>query len=247
MKLYNLYQDLILEQINSELLRLNEAMSDVDVDTILGGDKERQGKFYKVNITYDNDGQVSNRFIEIYQRNTSTASNPLIDAYQLSKNNQPSGPKLNKKGEPVLDKNGNQVIVSYEGWRKFNMKKITSFKVTGVGFYEPKAGFNPIGNNSPTVASTSTIADIPSYGYKSPTSKNLDVKSKWQDIAKDKINNPKLEPTVKAPAIGPQPKQTQQPEPQPVQKPQVQPKPLPKQNNNPELPPDEEEDLTNNL
>ena len=73
------------------------------------------------------------------------------------------------------------------------------------------------------------------------------VGSKWQDIAQDKINNPKLEPTVKRPSIGPQPQQTQQPEPQPVQKPQVQPKPQPKQNNNPELPPDEEEDLTNNL
>jgi hypothetical protein len=243
MKLYNLYQDLIFEQIKSELLRL-EAMSDADVDTILAGDKERQGKFYKVNITYDNDGEVSNRFIEIYQRNTSIIGNPLIDAYQLSKNNQSSGPKLNKKGEQVLDKNGNPVIVSYEGWRKFNMKKITSFKVTGVGFYEPKDGFNPIGNNSPTVATTTTIADIPSYGYKSPTTKNLDVKSKWQDIAQDKINNPKLEPTVKAPSIGPKP---QQPEPQPVQQPQVQTKPLPKQNNKPELPPDEEEDLTNNL
>ena len=243
MKLYNLYQDLILEQIKSELLRLNEAMSDIDVDTILAGDKERQGKFYKVNITYDNDGEVSNRFIEIYQRNTSIIGNPLIDAYQLSKNNQSSGPKLNKKGQPVLDKNGNQVIVSYEGWRKFNMKKITSFKVTGVGYYEPQAGFNPVGNNSPTVASTTTIADIPSYGYKSPTAKNLDVKSKWQDIKQDKINNPKLEPTVKSPAIGPEPKQ---PEPQPVQ-PQVQPKPQPKQNNKTELPPDEEEDLTNNL
>ena len=243
MKLYNLYQDLILEQIKSELLRLNEAMSDIDVDTILAGDKERQGKFYKVNITYDNDGEVSNRFIEIYQRNTSIIGNPLIDAYQLSKNNQSSGPKLNKKGQPVLDKNGNPVIVSYEGWRKFNIKKITSFKVTGVGYYEPQAGFNPVGNNSPTVASTTTIADIPSYGYKSPTAKNLDVKSKWQDIKQDKINNPKLEPTVKSPAIGPEPKQ---PEPQPVQ-PQVQPKPQPKQNNKTELPPDEEEDLTNNL
>ena len=243
MKLYNLYQDLILEQIKSELLRLNEAMSDIDVDTILAGDKERQGKFYKVNITYDNDGEVSNRFIEIYQRNTSIIGNPLIDAYQLSKNNQSSGPKLNKKGQPVLDKDGNPVIVSYEGWRKFNMKKITSFKVTGVGYYEPQAGFNPVGNNSPTVASTTTIADIPSYGYKSPTAKNLDVKSKWQDIKQDKINNPKLEPTVKSPAIGPEPKQ---PEPQSVQ-PQVQPKPQPKQNNKTELPPDEEEDLTNNL
>ena len=243
MKLYNLYQDVILEQINLELLRL-EAMSDVDVDTILAGDKERQGKFYKVNITYDNDGDVSNRFIEIYQRNTSIIGNPLIDAYQLSKNNQPSGPKLNKKGQPVLDKDGNPVIVSYEGWRKFNMKKITSFKVTGVGFYEPKDGFNPVGNISPTVASTTTIADIPSYGYKAPTSKNLDVKSKWQGIKQDKINNPKLQPTVKAPSIGPEP---QQPKTQPVQKPQVQTRPLPKQNNNPELPPDEEEDLTNNL
>ena len=47
--------------------------------------------------------------------------------------------------------------------------------------------------------------------------------------------------------MGPQPKQTQQPEPQPVQQPQVQPKPLPKQNNKTKLPPDEEEDLTNNL
>ncbi len=217
MKLYNLYQDLILEKINSELLRL-EAMSDVDVDSIIAGDKERQGKFYKVNITYKSpNGEVSNRFIEIYQRNLSTAGNDLIDAYQLSKNNQP-----------------------YEGWKKFRLDRIESFNVTGVAYYNPQNGFNPIGNDSPTVASTANIADIPSFGYKSPTSKNLDIKSKWQGVKQNRINKPKLTPTVKAPEIGPQ---TKQPEPQPVQ--QVQSRPLPKQNNNPKLP--DEEDLINNL
>ena len=233
MKLYNLYHEVIFEQIKSAM-NLFEAMHSDDVDDILAGDRLRQGKFYKVDITYRSpNGEVSKRFIEIYQRNVSTAGNEMIDAYQLSKNNQPKGPKLNSKGQIMKDELGNTKIESYEGWRKFRLDRIESFNVTGVAYYQPHNGFNPVGNNSPTVSKTDKIADIPSFVYKNPTQKNIQTKQKWDTIRGYDRQNQQ-----------PATQQTKQPEPQPTQ--QVQPKPLPKQNNKIELPP-EEEDLTKNL
>jgi len=163
MKLYNLYQNIILEEI-IKMVQLNEAVSPYDVDTVLNGDN---GKFYYVSFDYkDNDGGVSNRWVQIYQRNISTANNGLIDAYQVSKNGANSAPS-NESG-------------SLTGWKKFRLDKMSNFKVSKVPFYQPQGGFNKTGNNSPTVQSTQKIAPVGTYKYAASTLKNKAYAEKKQ-------------------------------------------------------------------
>ena len=69
MKLYNIYTNLILENIKQKI-SLFEAVSGSLIDTVLAGDNQRPGKHYRVNIRYKNQkGEVSNQFIEINQKN----------------------------------------------------------------------------------------------------------------------------------------------------------------------------------
>lgn len=173
MKLYNLYQSVILEEI-IKLVQLNEAVSTNDVDNILNGDPNKQGKFYYVSFKYkSNDGTISNRWVQIYQRNISTANNGLIDAYQVSRDGQDSAPSNEKS--------------SLTGWKKFRLDRMSEIKVSNVPFYsEPKpyvsgyradgspivAKLNKTGNNSPTVQSTQKIAKIGTYDYAASTKAN---------------------------------------------------------------------------
>jgi len=161
MKLYNLYQNIILEEI-IRTVELNEAVPSSEIDSVIKGDPNVKGKFYYVSFDYkDKDGTTSNRWVKIHQKNLSTAGNDLIDAKQISKNG--------KTSETVVDKDGISSVKSVEGWRKFNLDKMSNFKVSKVPFQQPEAGFNPTGNNSKTVAYTNAedIADF-SYGYKDP-------------------------------------------------------------------------------
>jgi len=235
MKLYNLYQTIILEEI-IRLTQLSEAVSSNDIENVLAGDPEKQGKFYHVSFDYKSeDGSVSNRWVQIYQRNISTASNGLIDAYQVSKNGQYSEPN-NKKS-------------SLTGWKKFRLDRMSNFKVSKVPFYqepEPytvydsngiarKAQLNKTGNNSPTVSVTNTIAKIGSYKYADSTLKN---KAYAQKRAQ-KVNQQPVKQEPMAQNINQQPV-NQQPMAQKtkVQKPLVQ---QPIKQPNPEL----EKDLEN--
>jgi len=159
MKLYNLYQNVILEEIIRNI-QLNEAVSSSEIDSVIKGDPNTKGKFYYVSFDYkDKDGTTSNRWVKIHQKNLSTAGNTLIDAKQISKNG--------KSTETVVDKEGNTSVESVEGWRKFNLDKMSNFKVSKVPFQQPEAGFNPTGNNSKTISHTdpNDIVDF-SYGYK---------------------------------------------------------------------------------
>ena len=159
MKLYNLFEQVIFEEVIRKI-QLNEAVSSSEIDSVIQGDPEVSGKFYYVSFDYaDKDGTTSNRWVKIHQKNLSTAGNTLIDAKQISKNGLET--------ETVIDKDGNQITQSVEGWRKFNINKMSNFKVSKVPFQQPEPGFNPIGNDSITVAHTDPddIADF-SYGYK---------------------------------------------------------------------------------
>ena len=53
MKLYNLFQNVILDEIIKKIQILEGVSHDV-IDKVIDGDSERQGKFYKVNIRYRN-------------------------------------------------------------------------------------------------------------------------------------------------------------------------------------------------
>ena len=157
MKLYNLYQNIILEEIIRKV-QLNEAVPSYDVDTVLDGDN---GKFYHVSFKYKGeDGTISERWVQLYQRNISTANNGLIDAYQVSRDGKTSG---------FNQRTGKQE--SFEGWKKFRLDRMSDFKVSKVPFYQPKNSFNKTGNNSPTVNSTQKIAPVGTYKYAASTLK----------------------------------------------------------------------------
>lgn len=204
MKLYNIYQNIILEEIFNKV-QLFEAVPTEFIDKLLAG--EPRGKYYHVSFDYtDKKGNTSNRFVKIHQRNISTIGNNLIDAYQLSRNGVSSGlnPRTGK-------------VEKFEGWKKFNLAKMTNLKVTKVPFYQPTIGFNKTGNNSPTVVSTPTIAPF-DYQYAASTLKK-----------REKITQPTQEPS-------PQPTATKQPV-RPMRR--IEPKPV-----EPTIEPEEEE---NNL
>jgi len=205
MKLYNIYQNIILEEIFNKV-QLVEAVPTEFIDKLLAG--EPRGKYYHISFDYtDKKGNTSNRFVKIHQRNISTIDNNLIDAYQLSRNGVSSGlnPRTGK-------------VEKFEGWKKFNLAKMTNLKVTKIPFYQPTIGFNKTGNNSPTVASTLTIAPF-DYQYAASTLKK-----------REKISQPTQEPN-------PQPTATKQPV-RPMRR--VEPKPV-----EPTIEPEEEEE--NNL
>jgi hypothetical protein len=201
MKLYNIYQNIILEEILSKV-QLTEAIPVELIDKLLAG--EPRGKYYHVSFDYPNrDGSNSNRYVKIHQRNISTIGNNLIDAYQVSKNNQPE-----------------------EGWKKFNLSKMSNFKVSKVPFYQPNFGFNRSGNNSPTVANTLTIAPF-DYQYAQSTVKKAE---KRQQTLFPKVGTTATQATE--PTQGPiaQPTTTRQPvrpmrriQPKPVVEPTVEP------------------------
>jgi hypothetical protein len=228
MKLYNIYQNIILEEIFNKV-ELFEAVPVNDIEKILAGDN---GKFYHVSFDYtDDNGNTSNRFVQIHQRNVSTKKptpNNLIDAYQISRDGVESG---------VNPRTGN--IESFEGWKKFNLAKISNFKVSKIPFYQPKPKFNRTGNNSPTVASTPTIAQF-DYQY-SPSS----VK-KMEKTKQTLFPNVDTQVPAPRPQIGPEPATRPEVEPttNPVVRPmrRIQPKPI-----EPTVEPEDEEEIENNL
>jgi hypothetical protein len=186
MKLYNLYQNVILEEI-IRLTSLNEAVSPNDVDSALDGDN---GKFYHVSFVYkDENGTISNRWVQLYQRNISTANNGLIDAYQVSRDGKTSGfnPRTGKQE-------------NFSGWKKFRLDRMSDFKVSKVPFYQPQNGFNKTGNNSPTVNSTQKIAPLGTYKYATSTLKQKAAAEKKQQqqptnvqTAKPQVNQPQTQ------------------------------------------------------
>lgn len=228
MKLYNIYQNLILEEIFNKV-QLTEAVPVSDIEKILAGDN---GKFYHVSFDYtDDNGNTSNRFVQIHQRNISTKKptpNDLIDAYQISRDGMERG---------VNPRTGN--IESFEGWKKFNLAKMSNLKISKIPFYQPKFKFNKDGNRSSSVASTPTIAQF-DYVYAPSTVKKMEkTKQTLFPNVGTKINQPQ---TTKP--IGPEVKPT--PEPKPTVRPmrRVQPKPV-AQPEEPIVEPEEDEE--NNL
>jgi hypothetical protein len=143
MKLYNIYTNLILENIKQKI-SLFEGVSGSLIDTVLAGDNQRPGKHYRVNIRYKNQkGEVSNQFIEINQKNISSAGNGLIDARVLSKN-----------GMDLPD----------DVYKKFRLDGIEDFKITKVAYYKPGDKMRTDGGNaSKTVSSVTNYAN---YDFK---------------------------------------------------------------------------------
>lgn len=213
MKLYNIYQNIILEEIFNAV-QLLEAVPVSDIEKILAGDN---GKFYHVSFDYTDDyGNTSNRFVQIHQRNISTKkpiANDLIDAYQISRDGMERG---------VNPRTGN--IESFEGWKKFNLAKMSNLKITKIPFYQPKFKFNKDGNRSSSVASTPTIAQF-DYVYSPSTTKKME---KTQQSLFPKVGTPVTQSQIAKPQVGPEAKPAKQPKPAVRPMKRVVPKPVPK-------------------
>ena len=84
MKLYNLYQSIILEEI-IKLVQLNEAVSSNDVDGVLNGDPEKQGKFYHVSFDY------KDKFIDFFYSNLMSTTVHSDEDFEVYRNHAKSG------------------------------------------------------------------------------------------------------------------------------------------------------------
>jgi hypothetical protein len=182
MKLYNLFEQVILEEINIHRQILSEGVSVDEINSVINGDDK--GRHYHVSFNYRDDaGDVTSRWVQIYDYATTIANNDAISAYEVSS----KGGETSKR----------------PGWKIFRLDRINNFKVSKVPFYKPisdvnpsiKGKFNPTGNNTPTLNGFNNKAKF-DYQYKDST-----VKSQ-----------PKVEPQQVQPTkqIKQEPKQVQQ-------------------------------------
>ncbi len=148
MKLYNLFETVILEEIEKHRQIISEGVSREDVMTAINGDES--GKHYHVKMDYrDKDGKVSNRWVQVYQFVSTIANNDAISAFEVSSNT----------GKP-------------SGWRLYRLDRIENFKISKVPFYKAISDVNPAvpkynktGNRTPTVKNLKAKADF-NYQYK---------------------------------------------------------------------------------
>jgi hypothetical protein len=146
MKLYNLFENIILEEVEKHRKILSEGISANDVNAMINGDN---GKHYLVDIKYRSPrGDVSSRWIQVYDYVTTTGGNDAISAFEVSKNNQETGL-----------------------WKMFRLDRIDSFTVSKVPFYKSISDINPTaptfnktGNRTPTVAKLNNKAQF-NYKY----------------------------------------------------------------------------------
>lgn len=134
MKLYNLFEDIILEAAKGKTL-LTEA---VDFNTV----KDSIENKYNVNIVYvDGDGVRTNRYIQPYVLGDTIANNKAIRAYQIFGGSR----TMATKGEQAQG-----------GWRIFRLDRIVDWRPTKMRFTVPvsdlpsfmlnRGRFNPNGD-----------------------------------------------------------------------------------------------------
>ena len=112
MKLYNIFEDIILEEINKNKFILTEGVSTQQVNDAINNK-------YNVNILYrDIDGQPpSKRYIQVYNYAKTKAYNDAIRAYQIF------------GGSKSGDKNGY--------WKIFRLDRIEGWYPTNVKWEKP--------------------------------------------------------------------------------------------------------------
>lgn len=199
MKLYKLFEEIILEEINKHL-HLTEGVAVDDINTIINGDDK--GKHYHASFDYrDDDGNITNRWVQIYDYATTTANNDAISAYEVS-----------SKGGDSMSKR--------PGWKIFRLDRMNNLKVSKVPFYRPisdvnpsiKGKFNPVGNNTPTLNGFNNKAKF-DYQYKGQQTQPTQPEPQAQP---QPVQRQQTQPTQPEPVQRqPEPVQTQ-PEPKQV-------------------------------
>jgi len=118
MKLYNLYESVILEEIDNARRLLAEGVSTDDVKAAIDGK-------YNVNILYrDYDDQPpSKRYIQVYNFSETKAGNEAIRAYQISG----ASKRGNEKGF----------------WKIFRLDRIEGWFPTKVKWQQPVSDKDP--------------------------------------------------------------------------------------------------------
>ena len=132
MKLYNLFEDIILEEVKNLLIE------SVDFNTV----KDSIENKYNINIVYiDGDGVRTSRYIQPYVLGDTLAGNKAIRAYQIFGGSR----TMATKGEQAQG-----------GWRIFRLDRIVEWKPTKMRFTVPvsdlpsfmlnRGRFNPNGD-----------------------------------------------------------------------------------------------------
>jgi hypothetical protein len=108
-KLYNIYEGLILENMSKHRHVLNEGVTDEVIDDVID-------RKVLVNLTYQEspDSPLTDRYVQVYNRSTTKAGNPAIRVYQ--------GGKETKTGY---------------GWKILRLDRIKSFVPTNMKFHNP--------------------------------------------------------------------------------------------------------------
>ena len=117
MKLYNLYESLILEEIEKSRQILTEAVSVDDVQ------KAIEGK-YNIKIKYKDEGQevATDRYIQVYNLSKTTGGNLAIRAYQIG------GASTSNTGKGF--------------WKIFRLDRIENWLPTNVRWKQPVSNFD---------------------------------------------------------------------------------------------------------
>lgn len=142
MKLYNLYKEVILEEINQ--FNLEEAITKNIEGVFLNGDKDKR-VHYMVDIKYkDEDGEITNRWICIGHVVTTKKGNQAISAYVVTGNKQ-------KEIKNSVNSQGTELEVNPinttdpAGWRLFIIDNILEFKETKVRVYKAPVDYEENG------------------------------------------------------------------------------------------------------
>jgi len=118
MKLYNLFEELILEEINKNHQLITEGVSIEDVKAAIDGK-------YNVNILYRDfeDAPPSKRYIQVYNLAKTKAGNDAIRAYQIF----------------GASKRGNK----HGFWKIFRLDRIEGWYPTKVKWLKPVSDLSP--------------------------------------------------------------------------------------------------------
>ena len=203
MKLYNLFEQVILEEIQKHQHLIIEGVSETEIMDVIKGDEKN--RHFHVSFNYTNKkGETGNRWVQVYQLVTTTTGAPAISGYEVSSN---IGGNANKR----------------PGWKIYLLSNISNFKVSKVPFYNeidkvnPSIVYNTInskGNNVERNRYNKTGNETPTISIlHQPTAQfNYDYKNKITNKPAD-IQNP-----IKAPVAKPI---TATPAPVPASKPIV--------------------------
>lgn len=177
MKLYNLYQEVILEETQKKLSLLTEAISDGQVKAAI------EGK-YNVRIKYRDyeDGRPpSSRYVQIYVLGTTTAGNEAIRAFQI---------------------NGwSKTTPKHGAWKIFRLDRIESIEKTNMKWYNPVSDYDPSipsYNQAGDDTFASIIAQVDPEGFNRQRSDISQNPAKRQPVV-NKPTVPEKEPIANKP------------------------------------------------